>query len=715
MAQPTLTKNSSSKAGKNSAHSKRLDVQGLRAIAVLAVVANHMTGYPAGGFVGVDIFFVISGFVITLGLLREHETTGRLSFRDFYMRRIARILPAGILAILVTVTLGYFAFFTERANGILQDGLWAMLFSANWRFALTGTDYWAEDAPISPLQHYWSLGVEEQYYFVWPLVLVLVLGFAVKAGASVAARRVTLAAVLAVIVGASFVWALTETRDNAAWAYFSTPSRVWELGVGALLAVLNPLFKRLGYVSASILGWVGVAGITASLAIIAKSFTFPAPWAALPVISTALVIVAGAGGEIARFRFLTNKVSAYIGNASYSLYLWHFPVIILLGSVWPSDDVLVVWPVMLVLTAFLAWVSYEYVEKPSQTRLMDMYKAGNWRGAKRRRNTTGGWERWQRLGLAALFVAAAVVVPLALQYHKPVEVAALPVAVGTAKPTTPAAVTYATRLSAQIDSALSASTWPELSPSFNNILAEGKPDEDSAGCGNTDLGKPNCVFGTEKAQTVVVFGDSTGITLLPTVRAALGETYNVRGMTKAGCVMLNVDIKDDRPGFLDECASFKSAAIDQINRSKPALVLMTNTSGVYGQLASGATGSVAAKEWRDGTESMIKALAPSGAKIVVVTAPPSGKVPSECATRTSTPRDCMYQIPKSFLETATAMKAATDAAGAKLVDTRSWFCNSGGYCPAFVGTTPVKRDAVHTTKQYAAQLVPVFQDALAAG
>lgn len=277
MAQSTLTKNRPSSAGKSSSHARRLDIQGLRAIAVLAVVANHLTGYPGGGFVGVDIFFVISGFVITLGLVRERETAGRVSFKDFYFRRVARILPAGTLAIVVTIIVSYIAFFAERANSVLQDGLWALFFSANWRFALTGTDYWAEDSPISPLQHYWSLGVEEQYYFVWPLVVVLVLSVAAKLRASIGGRRIILAVILAVLIAVSFAWALMETKDNAAWAYFSTPSRAWELGVGALIAVLNPLFRYISPAFRAILGWAGIAGIAASIAIIAKSFTFPTP------------------------------------------------------------------------------------------------------------------------------------------------------------------------------------------------------------------------------------------------------------------------------------------------------------------------------------------------------------------------------------------------------------------------------------------------------
>ncbi|NWL13843.1 acyltransferase [Paenarthrobacter nitroguajacolicus] len=712
MAQSTLTKSSTSSHRSKKPTSRRLDIQGLRAIAVLAVVANHLTGFPGGGFVGVDIFFVISGFVITLGLLREHEKNGTVSFRDFYFRRVARILPAGILTIVITVTVGYFVFFAERASSLFQDGLWALFFSANWRFATNGTDYWAEDSPISPLQHYWSLGVEEQFYFVWPLVLVLVLGLAAKFSSSALRRRYVLAAVLFGLILISFFWAMIETKSNAPWAYFSTASRAWELGVGALLAVLAPIFTSLGLKSRTILGWSGLTGLALSIVIIAKSFTFPAPWAALPVLSTALIIVAGTGGNVRGFAFLTNRVSAYIGNSSYSLYLWHFPVIILLGALWPLDDPMY-YPVMLIVMAFLAWASYEFVELPAQRYLTRVYRGGGWKPL-RSHQTGYGTSRAAFFVLGALAVAVVLVVPMSLRHTAPVEAAVVPAPVSSKKAASAADKgPNAARLQGQIDTALAATAWPALNPSFDNIMDAGRPEEDADGCSNTDLTNLTCVYDTGKAKTAVVFGDSTGITLLPTLRAALADEYNLRGMTKAGCLMLDLRVKDDREGFAEQCNAFRTAAIAEINRIKPSIIFLTNTSGVLGRLASGTAEGSAGPEWRDGTANILSALKPSGAQLVVITAPPSGKAPAECATRTSTPRDCIYQIPQNFYITAAAMSEAATAAGAKFIDTRGWFCGSSDYCPAFVENIPVKRDTVHTTKQYAATLVPVLKEALA--
>jgi peptidoglycan/LPS O-acetylase OafA/YrhL len=685
---------------------KRLDIQGLRAVAVLAVIVNHIFGFPGGGFVGVDVFFVISGFVITSLLLREHDRYGRIDFVKFYKRRVRRIMPASALTLAVTVVAAYLIYLPTRAMSTLTDGIWALLFAGNWRFATNGTDYWAQDTPVSPLQHYWSLGVEEQFYFVWPAVIAAVL---VVAGLKGGAGRLSLGLALTVLSGASFAWALHETATNPTWAYFSTFSRAWELGIGALLAIGAGTFSRIPGWARPIMAWAGLAGIAASFFLVSKESLFPAPWASLPVVATALVIAGGTSGQARGPIVLTNKAMTYVGDISFSLYLWHFPVAILLSAVMPEDSLLY-YLASVILMAGLSVLSFHFVEQ-------SVLKS-SWLSGERRSNARQGFQverKVQIFGLAVLASAAVVVSMLAVAKAAPVDVAAAPSvrpATGIATPTAPAS--NESKLAAAISLSVSATEWPDLSPSLDNVLTEGKPDEDSEGCGQTDLAKPTCFWDTGKKETVVVLGDSTGITLLPTVRAALGGTYNVRGMTMAGCVALDVQVKDDRPEQVAACDQFKSDAINMINTIKPAIVFLTNTSGVLGQLTSGASESEAVNEWRDGTAAQLESLAPSGSKLIVVTAPPSGKPPAECATRTSSPRDCQYTIPQSFTIAAQASKDAATAAGAQFIDTRSWFCDSSATCPAFVGKTLVKRDGVHTTKQYAAALVPVFKDALAA-
>ncbi|WP_194420389.1 SGNH hydrolase domain-containing protein [Microbacterium abyssi] len=318
----------------------RADVQGLRMVAVVAVILDHLLHWPAGGFVGVDIFFVISGFLITGLLLREHERTGTISFSGFYRRRIKRILPAATLVVILTVAASYLLLSRVRATDTFWDGVWASLFSANWNYAAEGTDYFQPDVAVSPLQHYWSLSVEEQFYFVWPwlMLLILWLGAKARAGSSSRSSVSVQLAIIAIIVG-SFVWSMWETAASPTWAYFSTFSRAWELGIGAAIAVFAKSCARIPDEWRPALGWLGLVGIGISLFVVTPERTFPAPWGLLPVLATALVIIAGTGGEQRFLWPLTNRVSTYVGDVSYSLYLWHWPVIVLMSTYLPLDTV----------------------------------------------------------------------------------------------------------------------------------------------------------------------------------------------------------------------------------------------------------------------------------------------------------------------------------------------------------------------------------------
>ena len=197
------------------------------------------------------------------------------------------------------------------------------------------------------------------------------------------------------------------------------------------------------------------------------------------------------------------------------------------------------------------------------------------------------------------------------------------------------------------------------------------------------------------------------------MRAALGGTYNVRGMTMAGCAAVDVQVKADTPRFAADCAQFKADSVRAINRLRPAIVLISSTPEILAHLVSGVPEDRAGAEWKQGTTNVLRALEPSGSRLIVVTAPPLGKPPVDCASRFSKPRDCEYRLPQSHLLTAAAMREAAAAAGAGFIDTRAWFC-SGSRCPAFIGETPVKRDGIHTTKQFAVLLAGVLNDAVAA-
>lgn len=683
---------------------RRKDIQGLRAVAVLAVIANHVFGFPGGGFVGVDVFFVISGFVITGVLLREYDRHGRIDFVGFYKHRVRRIIPASTVALVATAIAAWLTYLPGRANTTITDGVWALLFAGNWRFASNGTDYWAADAPVSPLQHYWSLGVEEQFYFVWPAIVALVL---VGAGAKRAGGRVPLALTLTVFLLASFAWAVHETAASPSWAYFSTFSRAWELCVGALVAVTAGAFARIPASARPVLAWIGLAGIAASLAAVTKESAFPAPWAALPVIATALIIISGTGVESRGIRPLTCRPMTYVGDISYSLYLWHFPVAILLAAFLPGAGP-IYYLMACAATALLSVLSYYFVEQA-------VLKSA-WLNTPPGKAASARLSAGQRTGLFVVGATAVAILCLAITTPAApggagAPMASTPSVPGSADTGAPA---NQAALTARLDAALASTDWPELKPSLDTILSDTRPDEDKEGCGKTDLSKPDCSWDTGKRETVVVLGDSTGITLLPTVRAALEDSYNIRGMTMAGCGATDVQVKADKQEFTEECARFRAESIAAINTLRPSMVFLSSTSDVLDKLASGIPEEQAGPEWRQGTAKVLNALAPSGAKLFVVSGPPAGKPPVECATRSSTPMDCQYAVPPSFTITANAMEDAAAEAGSSFIDTSVWFC-SGNKCPAFIGETPLKRDAVHTTKQYAALLSKVFKEAVASG
>ncbi|MBV8930245.1 MAG: acyltransferase, partial [Mycobacteriaceae bacterium] len=308
----------------------RPDIEGLRAVAVLAVVLFH-AGMPGlgGGFVGVDVFFVISGFLITGLLWREVTNTGGVGLARFYGARARRLLPAGTTVIVATAIASAALLPPMQAREVLGDGIASALYVGNYRFALHGTDYLAADTPPSPFQHYWSLGVEEQFYLLWPALII---------GTAWLMRRrlrdrdsvAPYAVMLAVVAAASFAISLAWTHSLPPWAFFSLPSRAWELAVGGLIALSAAAWRRLPPLSALIVGWGGLALIVLSCLAFGEKTPYPGMAALLPVLGTALVIGAGSAGPgLGAGRVLAVPAMRTIGRLSYSWYLWHWPVLLL--------------------------------------------------------------------------------------------------------------------------------------------------------------------------------------------------------------------------------------------------------------------------------------------------------------------------------------------------------------------------------------------------
>ena len=302
----------------------RPDIQAVRALAVSLVVLYHanIPGFH-GGFLGVDVFFVVSGFVITNVLLREKASKGTNSIPGFYARRIRRILPAATVVLIATVfaTYHWLSYITGAINA--DDAKYVAAFVGNFHFATLGTQYFTASQPPSTLQQFWSLAVEEQFYLVWP-VLFLILTLP-KLAYSPVARLVS---ALSVIIVASLVWCVIETRQNEVWAFFSPLTRAWELALGALLAVLGPHLRGRSPRVGLVLAGVGVVTVLLCTWFYTSTTLWPGVAVIAPVVATGMIIAGGSlrgpdsFGPVAKFAPVQ-----WVGNISYSLYLVHWPVI----------------------------------------------------------------------------------------------------------------------------------------------------------------------------------------------------------------------------------------------------------------------------------------------------------------------------------------------------------------------------------------------------
>ena len=663
----------------------RPDIQGLRAIAVLAVVANHFAGWPRGSFVGVDVFFVISGYLITGILLREFETRQTISFRGFYARRIKRILPAGLFVIGATLCATRVLAGIDRYHFTAADAIAAVLFRANWHFAQTGVNYFNQSLPPSPLQHYWSLSVEEQFYFVWPWLLLglLLIGLRLRFWRHEHTRLVAGSAIV-VICGLSVAWAFADAAHNPTAAYFSTFVRVWELGLGALVAIAAEPIARCDARLRRVVALAGLLGVLCSLFIVPSASGFPAPWALLPTLATAAVLGAGAGLSGRSLLPLTNPVSQYVGEISYSLYLWHFPVAVLIVTVFAQYSA-AYWLVGLTLIFGLSAASFHLLEDPA--------RRGTWfrRRPGRRPVPSTGWLRYAAAcAVTALIAGAGLAVVRTIAPSR--LVLSAPLLVGHTQDD-PRNCIGAAALDPRRRCA-SLNTGNRVAP-----LPGALPDDTGGAYAcYAYLRRPMhpCGYGSRRpdAIRVALVGDSHAAALLAALEPQLRAlNWHLTAFIGQACGWLP-------PAFSTDCPGLSMIRRDLL-RGHYAVVVATEIR-VY-------TSSVAAH-----LEAM-RPIAATGARIVVVEDNPSvSPASTACVDRITyratgscgTPVDVGYQDPDRLAQ------AAERIPGARVVTTRRFYCRHG-FCPATIGNVLVYRDsAAHITASYARTVSPYLVGAI---
>jgi peptidoglycan/LPS O-acetylase OafA/YrhL len=343
----------------------RPEIQALRAVAVALVVVCHSWPHALpGGFIGVDVFFVISGFLITSLLLGEVRRTGTVSIAGFWARRARRILPAALLVLAGTALATLLWVPQNHWEQFLTEVRASTFYVENWQLAHTATDYFARAASVqSPVQHYWSLSAEEQFYLVWPLVIGLAAW--ASAGRSAAVRRRSIAIALAAVTTLSFAYSVLRTGGDPAAAYFVTPTRAWEFAAGGLLALLPPAAGR--EASRAVLSWLGLGAIALAAGAYSVATPFPGYAALLPVLGAVAVIRAGSPARgWAPTPVLRLRPVQFLGDVSYSIYLWHWPLLILAPFVLHRGVDTPIRITILMLTILAAWLTKLLVEDPGR-------------------------------------------------------------------------------------------------------------------------------------------------------------------------------------------------------------------------------------------------------------------------------------------------------------------------------------------------------------
>lgn len=682
----------------------RDDIQGMRALAVLGIMLYHAGYSPySGGFVTLDVFFVVSGFLITYLLLREVQRDGRISLLAFYSRRARRILPAATLVTLATVGASALWLNVVDARSAAFDALWASLFGANIRFAAEETDYFASQDPPSPMQHYWSLSVEEQFYLVLPVVLLACcLVAARRAARSRRAQwpeaRWLIAVVVGLITVASFAWSVHASTASPDTAYFSTFTRTWEFGAGALIALASPLFAAFPALVRNLLAAGGIAIIVVACFVVDPQTPFPG-WAALmPVLGTGAVMAAGAG-VTGRPPLVQRMIGIaplrWVGDASYSLYLWHWPLLTVAKQHLGRDLTGAETAGVVALTFALSWASLRWVETPFRhwspprlRRTLVLYPvsvalvlAGHAAGTSWISAHTGGDGP-----------------PIATSdYRKGPDGKAL-----DSNPTI--ALVEASTRAAQDGRPVPSDLTPPI--------AELKEDEaDLAGC-NYAKAPPwePCRRGDPDAdRSIVVLGNSHGRHWIPAFeKIGKHSGYSVYYFVKEACTparVVSVERSSDDPW--EECTEFNEWAEEQIRALGPELVVISGSSprAIVDDGEAVYDTERRVELMREGFAQLIADVAPLAERVAVLAdVPRRQKEPADCLGRPdATLRDCLDRPKPSATKVVEASRQAAEEQGAQYVDSWPWFC-AAGRCPAVVGPYITMRDQGHVTTAYAERL-----------
>jgi len=650
-------------AGRPAGTAIRHDLQGVRAVAVLGVVIYHLkASWLPGGFAGVDVFFVLSGFFITGLLRREVERTGTVDLIAFWARRARRLLPASLLVLVVTVIAGRLMTNPLEAHRIARDGIFSTIFGMNWHEAASGLAY-GQDPDPSAFQHYWSLAVEEQFYLAWPL-LMLALALLWRRRPALAPRRTL--PLIAVGGGVlSFTLAFHQTVGNQPYAYYGTFGRVWQLALGGLLAAGIAWSEALPL-------WVRSCGRVAGLGVILGFYGFgpsaseyPGWWSLLPALGAALIVVAGEPGTRPdpAARLLGTRLGQLGGRYSYSWYLWHWAPLVLLPVALDRPLRIRELGWCAIGTLLAAVLTYHLLEDPL------------------RRNR---WLAIRHGGRSLAFGGALMAVALGVSVW-----------------------TSSAEQHAAEDVRIVADGYRTLAPQPADAAAE-KSQLSIDGCQlpmTSTAAAPDCRYLPDSGHgDLILVGDSHAGAAFPAVqKAAQDNRWGLRAWARTSCPFADIHKAGPGGGDYVSCNRWRADVIKRLIAARPSLVIITNyaSSGLHvtdPHTHKGATQKRAHELFQAGMERSLTRLRDAGLRVLLIgDVPAFTRAAPDCVLAH---RDdlaaCSLPQPEALPDGGSDQKAAVNVPGVRVLDLTDRFCR-GARCYQVVGGLLAYRDTSHLT------------------
>ncbi|MCI0687957.1 MAG: acyltransferase, partial [Sporichthyaceae bacterium] len=643
-----------------------------------------------GGFVGVDVFFVISGFLITGLLVNELNRTGRISLLQFYARRAKRLLPATAIVLLATAALVVAFVPKVQWKSIGGDIVASAMYVVNWRLADRSVDYLAEDTLASPVQHFWSLAVEEQYYLVWPLLLLLITWWARRHGRSLTSW---LWIGLAVIALPSLAWSIAQTAYEPAKAYFITTTRMWELAIGAGVAIGATQLNRMPRALALVLGWGGLLAIAITGLAITVETAWPGYAAALPTLGAAAVIASGvAAGRYGPVVLLGTGLFRWVGALSYSLYLWHWPLVAIATAHWGELSVSA--GLAIVTLSFIpAWLTYRLVENPFR------YSRAISRSPR------------LSLSLGANFTLAGVVAGLLVALALPTTSGAL--AQGRSAPGAAALSQDASgQVSNQGRAIVESVDWVVPDPLLaTEDVPEAYADSCQVGIAPSDL--IACDYGVADGKTTVALvGDSKALQWLPALQElATSNDWHVVTYTKSGCPLANAMTTLDGTHY-ESCAAWNAKVLEQLTGPDRPDYVFTSQRRTR---ALDAAGAETQEAMQAALRSSWSTLTDAGIDVIVLAdnPDPHNRVYECVAENMQQLSQCTFSRADGARSSAAPVQAAAAKGmpGVEMIDLVDAIC-PGDSCPPVIGQVLVYRQGSHLTATYVTSLSGHLRTAL---